>query len=99
MLTIKAATRDSGLALYNALQEFYPELDIDEAGECFVTVGLGSDRRVLDVFETIQGHLADRAAGAGVHSMSVALDDGTRFAVPTNGQDPMHRKETDADRV
>jgi hypothetical protein len=90
MLTIRAATRESGLALYNTLQEFHPELDIDEAGECFVTVDLGSDRRVLDVFDTIQEHLADRAAGVGVDSMTVALDDGTRFSVPTNGGDPMH---------
>jgi len=73
MLTIKAATQGSGRALYNALEEFHPELDQVEDGGYHVSVGLGSDRRVLEVLDAIQAFLADRAAGT-VDSMTVSLD-------------------------
>jgi hypothetical protein len=85
LLTIKAGTRASGLVLYNTLQEFHPELDTDEAGDCFVAVGLVGDRRVRGVFDAIHDRL-----GPDLEIDSMTLDDGTRFDVPTNGRGTTH---------
>jgi hypothetical protein len=41
MLTIRAATQESGLALSRALATFYPELELDDGeGRCLVSVEL-----------------------------------------------------------
>jgi hypothetical protein len=73
MLSTKAATAESGHALYNALQQFHPELDEDGTGDYYVSVGLGNDRQVIEVLNAIQAFLAHGAVGA-VESMSVSLD-------------------------
>jgi hypothetical protein len=72
-MTVRAATQESARALYNVLQQFHPELDSDEGGEYYVSVVLGSDRRVLEVLEAIEAFFADLAAGT-VETLTVSLD-------------------------
>ena len=56
MITLEAATPQSGRALYSALSPFDPELDTDYEGKCFVSVSVGSVREMLEVRD-IQRHL------------------------------------------
>jgi hypothetical protein len=90
MLTIKAATPESGRSLYDALQQFHPELGQTESGDYYVSVGLGGDRRVLDVLDAISAYLADRAEGT-VGSMNISLD-GRAYTIHGQGT----REEGDA---
>jgi hypothetical protein len=73
-LTIEAVTEQSGQALFHALSRFQPHWTKDEQGRYFVTVMLGSDERVLEVLDAIEGHLAERAEGDPASSLRVALD-------------------------
>jgi hypothetical protein len=74
LLTIKAASRQSGVELVAALATFGATLIGDDGG-CFVTVELGNDQRKLEVFATISDVVARRATRSVVVSMSVAGDD------------------------
>ena len=60
MITLEAATPQSGRALYSALSPFDPELDTDDEGKCFVSVSVGSVREMLEVRD-IQRHLVGGA--------------------------------------
>ena len=75
LLTIKAASLDSGLSLHSALRQFHPELDADETGDCIVRVELGNDKRTLEVFAAIDDFVAGRASRSAARSMSVASDE------------------------
>jgi hypothetical protein len=74
MLTIQAATPESAQNLYNTLAEFHPEL-VDQDGKWFVSVGLGSDRQVVQVLDAIHSFLDARSAGTPPDSVVVALDE------------------------
>jgi hypothetical protein len=75
LLSIKAASLDSGLSLHSALRQFHPELDADETGDCIVRVELGNDKRTLEVFAAIDDFVAGRASRNAVRPMSVASDE------------------------
>jgi hypothetical protein len=77
VLTIKAVSAESAEGLYGALEEFQPVLEHEEDGGHFVSVQLGSDRRVLDVLDAIQSFLADRAAA--VTSSAIVEFDGRSY--------------------
>ena len=72
MLSIEAATQESGLALFRALSAFCLELD-DGQGRCFVSVELGTDRRALEVFDSLEAFMKTRAVGEAV-SMTVSVE-------------------------
>jgi hypothetical protein len=57
MITLEAATPESGRALYGALSSFHPNFDVDAEGTCFVSVSFGSEKEMLEVVGTIQQHL------------------------------------------
>lgn len=59
-LSIEAATPDSGWAMSRALVDFYPEVEIDEQGRCFLTVELGNDQRAVEVFAQLDEFLKAR---------------------------------------
>jgi hypothetical protein len=61
MITLEAATPESGRALYSVLPPFDPELDTDDEGKCFVPVPVSSQRQTLEVLDTIQQHLVGGA--------------------------------------
>ena len=73
MLSIEAATPESGLAIARALSSFYAQLDIDEEGRCFVTVELGNDLRSLEVFAALGTFLKTRIPETA-KSMTVSVD-------------------------
>jgi hypothetical protein len=75
VLTIKAASRQSGIELVGALATFGATLIGDDDGGCFVNVELGNDQRTLEVFATISDVVAQRSTRSVVASMSVAKDD------------------------
>jgi hypothetical protein len=75
VLTIKAASRQSGIELLGALATLGATLVGDDDGGCFVSVELGNDQRTLEVFATISDVVAQRATRSVVASMSVAEDD------------------------
>lgn len=60
MITLEAATSESGRALYSALSSFFPEFDTDDEGKCFVSVSVSSQRETLEVRD-IQQHLVGGA--------------------------------------
>jgi hypothetical protein len=61
MITLEAATPESGRALYSALSPFHPEFDTDDEGKCFVSVSMSSQKETPEVLDTIQQHLVDGA--------------------------------------
>jgi hypothetical protein len=61
MITLEAATPESGRALYSALSPFHPEFDTDAEGKCFVSVSITSQKETLEVLDTIQQHLVGGA--------------------------------------
>jgi hypothetical protein len=61
MVTLEAATPESGRALYSALSSFHPEFDTDDEGKCFVSVSVSGQKETLGVLDTIQQHLVGRA--------------------------------------
>ena len=67
-LTIEAATHLSGQELFSELSEFNPALIIDDEDRCFVSVDLGSDRRVVEVLNAVQRFVDARAEGATMNS-------------------------------
>ncbi len=73
-LSIEAASDESARGLCMALARFRPRWTIEEDGRHFVSVELGSDGHVLEVFDAIQKHVADRVQGEPVSSLAVALD-------------------------
>ena len=61
MITLEAATPESGRALYSALSPFDPELGTDDEGKCFVSVSVSTQTETLEVLNTIQQHLVGGA--------------------------------------
>jgi hypothetical protein len=61
MITLEAATPESGRALYSALSPFDPEFDTDDEGKCSVLVSVSSQAETLEVLDTIQQHLVGGA--------------------------------------
>ena len=61
VITLEAATPQSGRALCSVLSPFDPELDTDDEGKCFVSVPVSSQRQTLEVLDTIQQHLVGGA--------------------------------------
>jgi len=61
MITLEAATPESGRALYSALSPFDPEFDTDDEGNYFVSVSVSSQKETLEVLDTIQQHLVGGA--------------------------------------
>jgi hypothetical protein len=74
VLTIKARSVESAGALYSALAQFRPELEDDEQGGLYVSVELGSDRRIVEVLDAIQLFRANRAAAAATSALTLELD-------------------------
>ena len=75
-LTIEAATHLSAQDLFGVLAEFNPALTVDdETGRFFVSVDLGSDRRVVEVLNTVQRFVDMRAEGTAMNSLVVAVDE------------------------
>ena len=63
-LTVRASTLDVAHSLYSALAAFHPEVTECEAGGYLVTVSLhGSDRRVIEILDALEQHVAERDAG------------------------------------
>lgn len=70
-LTIEAATRDSALGLYAALERFDVELAESEDGRCHVHVALGrSHRDIIEVLNAIERYVTERHAGAARISLN-----------------------------
>ena len=75
-LTIEAATHLSAQGLFSVLSEFNPALTVDdETGRYFVSVDLGSDRRVVEVLNAVQRFVDMRAEGTAMNSLVVAVND------------------------
>lgn len=74
-LTIEAASDESARHLCRALAEYRPRWTTDDDGRHFVSVQLGSDGHVLEIFDAIQAHVTERMRGEPVSSVTVALDD------------------------
>ena len=61
MITLEAATPESGRALCGALSPFDPEFVSGDEGKCFVSVSVSSQMETLEVLDTIQQHLVGGA--------------------------------------
>jgi len=65
--TIKAKSLESAQTLFDALRRFDPALEGSSSEGYFVSVDVGqSDRRILEVLETIQEHVHERHAATRV---------------------------------
>jgi hypothetical protein len=73
-LVIEATTHDSGQALDSLLSSFDPELFNGEDGRHDMSIGLVSDRQVVDVLDAIQRYLTDQALHSLISSLRVVLD-------------------------
>jgi hypothetical protein len=63
-LTVAAKNLQSAEALHSALAEFDAELQQSEHnGYCVVVSLKGPERRIVDVLDTLQKHVADRDDG------------------------------------
>jgi hypothetical protein len=60
MITLVAATPESGRALYSALSSFFPEFVTDDEGKCFVSVSVSTQKETREVLD-IQQHLVGGA--------------------------------------
>lgn len=65
-LSIEAATRDSGLALFKALRRFRPELDVGDNDQSVVSVELGSEGRTVEVLATLDEFVNARSGGTPI---------------------------------
>ena len=74
MLSLQAKSRQSALALMNALSQFQPEMTTGETGKHLVSVQIGSDQHVLAVLDAVQKHFAARAGDDVVSTMTFGLD-------------------------
>lgn len=90
-LTIKAASRESAFELCSVLGQFYAELELDEGGDYLVSVELGNEQRIVEVFGAIDG-LVSRRGQDGVSSMALSVDERPIRQRPTashpEGQQP-----------
>jgi hypothetical protein len=71
-LVIEATTQESGQELYSVLSEFHPELFTGSDGGQ-VSVGLVSDRQVVEVLDAIQRYLTENALRSLVSSLRIAV--------------------------
>ncbi len=62
-LTIEAGQLGAAQGLYSALSEFHPELGGDASKGHHIDVELGSDARLVAVFDAIQAHVTARNNG------------------------------------
>jgi len=72
-LVIEATTHESGDALYSVLAEFNPELVTDANGGRHVSIGLVSDRQVVELLDAIQEYLRENALRSLVSTLRVAV--------------------------
>jgi hypothetical protein len=72
-LVIEATTHESGQELYSVLSEFHPELFTGSNGDRRVSVGLVSDRQLVDVLDAIQRYLTENALRSLVSSLRIAV--------------------------
>ena len=54
MITLEAASPQTGRALYSALSSFFPEVDTDDEGKCFVSVSVSTRKEPLEVLDIQQ---------------------------------------------
>jgi hypothetical protein len=78
MLTIQTATSESAHGLYNALWAFHPELDKDDEGESIVSVELGSDRQVHEIFDALDLHRDSLTVDPAISSVATVSGDPDR---------------------
>ena len=71
-LVIEATTHEYGQELYGILSEFHPEL-FDDEGDRHVSVGLVSDREVVEVLDAVQRYLTDNALRSLLSSLRIAV--------------------------
>jgi hypothetical protein len=72
-LVIEATTHDHGQELYSVLSEFHPELFDDANCDRNVSIGLVSDRQVVEVLDAIQRYLTENALRSLVSSLRIAV--------------------------
>ena len=72
-LVIEATTHESGQELYSVLSKFHPELFTDANCDGHVSIGLVSDRQVVEVLDAIQRYLTEDALRSLVSTLRVAV--------------------------
>ena len=74
-LTVQATSRGSAHGLYSALSAFHPELEIDGQGESCVSVELGNDRQVREIFYALDLYRDAHSVDPVVSSVATARGD------------------------
>ncbi len=72
-LVIEATTHEHGQELYSVLSKFHPELFADANCDRHVSIGLVSDRQVVELLEAIQRYLTENALRSLVSTLRVAV--------------------------